>query len=103
MRTLAKLPATMKDAYWEVVHDCLVEFGGFSSVDAMRVATARRAAVEFAPPRLRSDIFYHQEPFDVAANLAESVRNPSAGAFPTLDDPQTNAAYATILRRHGLA
>jgi hypothetical protein len=61
---------SLKDAWWAVVADCLVEFHGYSRSYADAAAAKLRARIESPPPGLESDILYHDEPFDVASRLA---------------------------------
>ncbi len=64
----------MKNAWWEVVADCLVEFFGYSQKKADAAAARRRTDIENPPPGLESDLIYHDEPFNVASALAGASR-----------------------------
>lgn len=98
-----KLDRVVKDAYWDAVSECLVDLFGVPKQDAQDLSRDRRALVDLAPRHLRSDIFYHREPFDVASSLASS-RLPTANRpSSTLVDPAIRGHYESILKRHGLA
>lgn len=92
----------VKDAYWSSVGQTLTDLFGVAAADADHLCFDRRAAVDLAPRPVRSDIFYHQEPFEVARSIAEA-RTSGGSVMPTLADPQTNLAYEAILKKHGLA
>jgi len=55
-----------KNAYWLVVRECLIEFHQLSKTEAKRRVDFLRRSVESAEPQINIDIFYHNEPFDVA-------------------------------------
>ena len=103
MKSLKRLSRGIKDAYWEVVLDCLVDLGGVPPLDARSLCNSRRASVEFVPRSLRSNIYYHREPFDVASDLARQHRGDANWHGPDPDDPQIAATYDGILARHGLS
>ncbi len=93
------IPADMKDAYWDVVVECLTQFHHFSEMEARRQSNDLRAKIENPPeePELKpfyhadlTDLFYNTEPFDVACNLADQE----------LDYLQYRDAYFAILSRH---
>jgi len=56
-----------KETYWTIVRDCLVRFHGFSNTDASQQVASLRPRIEAT---LSSDIYYHNEPFVVACNIA---------------------------------
>ncbi len=87
---LLSLSPVMKDAFWEVVEDCLTDIHGLSRSEARRRSHVLRAEIESPPPGLSSDIFYHAEPFDVACDLAGN----------RLDIWQYRGQYDLILNRH---
>ena len=61
----------LKDAFWEAVVDCLVQFHGFSTGEARARARCRRAEFErVLGDRFEPGIIYHDEPFYVAERLA---------------------------------
>lgn len=63
----------LKDAYWEIVADCLREFHGYRPGAARAAALARRNEVENPvdpPPGYMRDLFYHEEAFYVACGVA---------------------------------
>ena len=92
-----------KDAFWNVVADLLIDLFRIAGPVARQLTLDRRADVDLAPAHLRSDVFYHREPFDVASNLAVTFAGPRGPLTPTLDDPPSRLAYEQILHRHGLA
>jgi hypothetical protein len=79
-----------KNAFWDVVEDCLVNLHGLQPGDARQRAQDFRARIESPPTGMSSDIFYHNEPFDVACDLADNE----------LDRAQYRAQYDSILGRH---
>lgn len=79
-----------KDAFWDVVENCLVEFHGLSKRDAHLKRVDLRTHIESPPTEMSSEIFYHAEPFDVACDIAESP----------LDLSQYRSRYDQILNRH---
>lgn len=103
MKILKRLTRSTKDAYWEAVEDCVVEFGGVPAPDARQLCIDRRAGVEFVPKSLRSDVYYHREPFDVGLDLAQGFHAGGLRIRPCLSDPQVAARYQLILQQHGLA
>lgn len=61
----------LKDAFWEAVIDCLVQFHGLSSIEARARARCRRMELErVLGNRFEPGIIYHDEPFYVAERLA---------------------------------
>lgn len=67
----------LKNAYWAIVTDCLERFHGYDSRTALEAVRQLRQAIEFppsgdAPPGYDSDLFYHNEPFDVACDVADT-------------------------------
>ncbi len=79
-----------KDAFWEVVEDCLVEIHRLAKLDAHERSMDLRTRIESPPTGMSSDIFYHAEPFDVACDIAERQ----------LDLSQYRLQYNHILNRH---
>lgn len=59
-----------KNAFWSVVEDCLVEIHKLSRMDAQTRVNDLRCQVDSPPAGLSSDVIYHEEPFDVACDLA---------------------------------
>ncbi len=93
------VPAKLKDAYWRVVADCLVEFHGFSQMEAHRRVKELRARIESLPtdPRLAelytpelADLFYNTEPFYVAEDIAGR----------RLNEKKHRLQYQAIRHRH---
>ncbi len=60
-----------KDNYWLIVRECVVAFHGQKRVDANRIVSSYRARIDSALPQIASDVFYHNEPFDIACDIAE--------------------------------
>ena len=79
-----------KDAFWDVVEDCLVEIHGLAKPDAHKRSMDLRTKIESPPTGMSSEIFYHAEPFDVACDIAGSQ----------LDLSQYRLQYDLILNRH---
>jgi len=96
------LDTVVKDAFWDVVRDCLIDLFGVPTADASSLALDRRAGVDLAPAEVRSSIYYHREPFDVARDLADSRPLGHSAPGMTLGDPPVRASYELILDRHGL-
>ena len=91
----------VKDAFWLAVYDCLTDLFVIPGSVASTLCLDRRVLVDIAPHHLRSNIYYHREPFDIALDLAQS--SPHGGkTSPSLSEPSTLAAYEVILARHGL-
>ncbi len=63
-------PEEKKD-YWLVVRECLVAFHGLKRTDASARVKFYGARMDSAEPQIASDIFYHNEPFDIACDIAE--------------------------------
>lgn len=61
----------LKDAFWEAVIDCLVQFHDFSRTDARARASDFRSWNErVLGDRFEPGIVYHDEPFYIAGRLA---------------------------------
>lgn len=61
----------LKDAFWEAVADCLVQFHGFSRADAQERARCHRADLErVLGNRFEPGLVYNDEPFYIAGRLA---------------------------------
>jgi hypothetical protein len=89
----------LKDAYWQIVADCLRVFHGYTPEEACCAARERRAEREPAVPPFPDwtpDLFYNSEPFDVACGIA--------GRELSMDDhrdvyfPMTRERYAPAER-----
>ena len=83
----------LKDAYWEIVADCLERFHGYSRPEARGAASALRRDLERPPtgeklPPYGIELFYHEEPFHTACDIAG--RELAPGAF--------DEEYAALLR-----
>ena len=88
--------APLKDAFWNVVADCLHEFHEMPCDQARLSAMRLRQRVDspsyeaFRPVGYDPEMIYHAEPFDVAADLAG--RPLELGPF----EPQ----YDRLIKRH---
>jgi hypothetical protein len=80
-------PSTIADAYWRVIHDCLLQFHGFSEELAQRKIRALQQKAETRP----ANAIYQAEPFFVACELAGSAIGLS----------QHREQYTKLLRKHG--
>jgi len=63
------MTADEKKDYWLVVRECLIAFHGVSKNEAKRMAVSLWREIESAEPEIRIDVFYHNEPFDVACDI----------------------------------
>lgn len=81
----------VKDEFWEIVKDCLVEFHDLPLPKARDSSCDLRARIEFAPRGISTAIFYHSEPFDVACDIAGKQ----------LDFMAFRDRYECLLKRHG--
>jgi hypothetical protein len=79
-----------KDAFWGVVRDCLTTFHQKDPMDADKLCVDLRLQVESPPAGMSDEMIYHDEPFDVACDLAN---NPLELAI-------YRAPYDAILARH---
>ena len=64
------IDARAKDSFWGVIEDCLVEVHKLSRADAHAKTNDLRTRIERPPPGISSEPFYHEEPFDIACDLA---------------------------------
>jgi hypothetical protein len=102
MKAAGNLTRSTKDAFWDVVLDCLTDLFQVPPSLASLWCKDRRADVEFAPRDVKSNIFYHREPFDVAGDLAKRQPPISGSTTPSRDDPSIEARYLQIIARHGV-
>lgn len=79
-----------REAFWRVVEDCLVEIHKLARVDAQARVGNLRGKVDQPPVGLSSEVIYHDEPFDVACDLANKQQSL----------PQHRNQYEGILQRH---
>lgn len=100
------IPRDEIEAFWEVTRDCLIQFHGLAPADAAgRVATLR---ADLDAVELPGDpMIYHDEPFNVACNLARRELNrfePKVAReyermlerpFPVLDGVDALAGHET--------
>ncbi len=80
----------VKDAFWGVVRDCLVQIHKVPPADADQKTTDLRNRIERPPPGINPDMVYHDEPFDVACDIAGNK----------LDLATHRGQYDPILRAH---
>jgi hypothetical protein len=59
-----------KNGFWSVVRDCLIQFHGLTRQTARDKCQDLREKIESSPEGYSSDIFYHNEPFEIANRLA---------------------------------
>jgi hypothetical protein len=91
------IPRDEIEAFWEVTRDCLIQFHGLAPADAASRVASLRADLDAV--ELPGDpMIYHDEPFNVACNLARRELNrfePNVAEeyermlerpFPVLDD-----------------
>src|SRR5580700_4898253 len=71
-RALQMTFAEEKRQYWDIVVDCLVELFGQSMTEARDRAKRLRSKIE---GRRGARLFYHAEPLNVAADLADLSRD----------------------------
>lgn len=64
------ITAKNKDAFWGAVEDCLVVFHQIDREIARRQTDELRQDIASLPRRTTEDIIYHDEPFYIAARLA---------------------------------
>lgn len=68
----------MKDAFWNVVVECLIQFHDFTRADAQERSRKLRKGLGRSPSGVSSDIFYHSEPYNVACDIAGKQRDITA-------------------------
>jgi len=68
--SLTMMTQKEKDRYWLVVRECLVAFHGQKRLIANARVNFYRARIDSAEPQIASDVFYHNEPFDIACDIA---------------------------------
>jgi hypothetical protein len=106
----------LKEAYWTIVTDCLERFHDFSHWEALSASRDLRDVIESPryedspPPGYNSELFYHNEPFYVACDVAgrelnldehraeydELVRSRYAAAEGLVWGPGTAAQYVRV-------
>ena len=70
MRHSAVIPDDAKTHFWIVVRECLIEFHGKPRISSRaKVLQFRRKVDEY--PRQAMELFYHNEPFDIACRIAK--------------------------------
>lgn len=83
-----------RDEFWSVVEDCLQELHHMSPADAVQKSRELRRKLKSPPAGLpadlANDLIYHEEPFDVAGDLAGQ----------RLDLAQYRSQYDAILAHH---
>jgi hypothetical protein len=91
-KEITKLDLKVKDSFWRVVQDCLVEILGFSRREAISMGKHLRDEIDEEPEEISKDLFYHNEPFDIACDLARKKIECSA----------CQEKYESILKRHSI-
>lgn len=84
------IDAQAQDAFWGSVEDCLMDFHNLSRLDAQKRVNDLRSRIAQPLSGLAGEILYHDEPFDVACDLAGK----------RLSLPQHRGQYEGILQRH---
>jgi hypothetical protein len=79
-----------KNAFWNVVKDCLVEIYGLTPRDACVRSQKLRGSIEETPDRRYGSIFYHAEPLEVANDIAGKK----------IDLVKAQHKYQAILAKH---
>jgi len=64
------IPVKEKNGYWAVVRECLIKFHGLPRQVAREKCKELRIKIESPSCGSSSEIFYHNEPFDIANHLA---------------------------------
>ncbi len=80
----------LRNAYWRVVVDCLVEFHGLGKQEARARVKELRSYLDNPLPGLVKDLYLNTEPFYRACDLAKNELDPS----------QLRKPYDAILERH---
>ena len=102
----------LKDAFWNVVTDCLHDFHGVPCEEARRDAQRLRHRVEVAadaPAGYDPDLFYHAEPFHVAEDLAgrkldaSALRDRYEAILAERFDPAERATFAAAVDQRPIA
>lgn len=71
MSNSAVIPEAAKAHFWVVVKECLIEFHGKPrNASRAKVFQFRRKVEEY--PKEALELFYHNEPFDIACRIAEN-------------------------------
>jgi hypothetical protein len=91
-KDVTKLDPKVKNSYWKVVQDCLVEILGFSRREANSMGKDLRRKIDEAPGEISKDLFYHNEPFDIACDLARRK----------IECSDCQEKYESILKRHSV-
>jgi hypothetical protein len=92
----------LKDAFWEVVADCLTRFHGFAAPLAREAALRLRDRVEspvgrdLPPSSYDGELIYHAEPFYVACDMAR--RQLSLDQFADVYGAILDGRYAAAER-----
>jgi hypothetical protein len=63
------IDAKLKDEYWGVVEDCLVVLHGCPPEKARGACLSLREKIEKPSREKADDLFYHNEPFNVACDI----------------------------------
>jgi hypothetical protein len=86
-----------KEEFWKVVEDCLTDIFRLDPSEAHKRCMELRKDVEAPPIGLSGEVIYHDEPFEVAADLADEEPHPHPN-HPDL--AQHRNQYDAILSRH---
>ena len=85
----------VKEAFWNVVEDCLVKFHNNSKVGAKSKVQSFRTELESEPDPV-GDIIFHEEPFDTACAIAGTPEGDVDQLFDNLF-----SEYEKILKKRG--
>jgi hypothetical protein len=83
--TPLNLPPRLKDDFWQIIEECLIQLHHKDPVDANQLVQDLRQKIENPPAGVVSELFYHSEPFDVACDLAGSQLRFDQGKFDYFD------------------
>ncbi len=97
------IPKETKDLFWRIVEECLIEFHHVPQPEANAKSMDLRARIESPPEEIMKkafkdpgdymeDIFYHNEPFHVACDIAGKELN--------LAKPEYSSLYDSILKKN---
>ena len=84
---------TYKDDYWSIVEDCLVVIHGLNRSEARKKCASLRKKMERTHKGATDDMFYHNEPFYMASDIADDEL--------AVEDDVIRCKYDGILAAHG--
>lgn len=105
----------LKDAFWAIVVDCLVEFHGMALGEASSAIDTLRALLAIPLPGggptapWESELFYHNEPLYVAGDIAgrEADADAVAAKYEAIQDrhygPAEQIAFGPAFRASSLS